>query len=148
MTNHNQGGAPTPSRRGFAAMDPEKQREIARKGGRASGGRPENLQGVDRRAAGRKGGEAVVRKYGPQHMADIGRKGGRASGGFPRVDAERRLEEAATRDHDRAAVHPTGMTPGHPGTPGAVTPSSPRQAGDRASANASSGETGEAAASS
>lgn len=31
-----------PSKRGFAAMDPEKQREIAAKGGRAShgGGRP------------------------------------------------------------------------------------------------------------
>lgn len=75
-------GAPKParSRRGFAAMDPEKQREIARKGGRASGGRPENLRGVDRRAAGRKGGHAVVERYGPQHMAEIGRKGGRSSG--------------------------------------------------------------------
>lgn len=71
---------PARSRRGFAAMDPEKQREIARKGGRASGGRPENLRGVDRREAGRKGGHAVVERYGPQHMAEIGRKGGRSSG--------------------------------------------------------------------
>jgi len=114
------------SRRGFAAMDPEKQREIARKGGRASGGRPENLRGVDRRAAGRKGGEAVVRKYGPQHMAEIGRKGGRASGGFGRVDAEAGVAAAAQRDHDRAALNPTGMSPGHtapsPASTGATGP--------------------------
>jgi general stress protein YciG len=31
--------------------------------------------------AGRKGGEAVVDKYGPEHMADIGRKGGEHSHG-------------------------------------------------------------------
>jgi general stress protein YciG len=45
-----------PSRRGFAAMDREKQREIASKGGRASGG---NFKNDPARAseAGRKGGE-------------------------------------------------------------------------------------------
>lgn len=86
---------PAKARRGFAAMDPEKQREIARKGGRASGGRPENLRGVDRREAGRKGGKAVVDRYGPQHMAEIGRKGGRSSGGFARMDPERQREIAA-----------------------------------------------------
>ena len=45
-----------PSRRGFAAMDREKQREIASKGGRASGG---NFKHDPARAsvAGRKGGE-------------------------------------------------------------------------------------------
>src|SRR5919107_1701399 len=31
--------------------------------------------------AGRKGGEAVVEKYGPEHMAEIGRKGGENSHG-------------------------------------------------------------------
>jgi general stress protein YciG len=66
------------SERGFAAMDPEKQREIARKGGQASGGNPENLEKVDRSEAGRKGGEKVVEKYGPEHMAEIGKKGGEA----------------------------------------------------------------------
>lgn len=69
------------SGRGFAGMDKEKQREIASKGGQASGGNPENLQNVDRSEAGRKGGEAVVEKYGPEHMSEIGRKGGEASGG-------------------------------------------------------------------
>ncbi len=31
--------------------------------------------------AGRKGGEAVVEKYGEEHMSEIGRKGGEASHG-------------------------------------------------------------------
>jgi uncharacterized protein len=31
--------------------------------------------------AGRKGGEAVVKKYGPEHMAEIGRNGGEHSHG-------------------------------------------------------------------
>jgi general stress protein YciG len=44
------------SNRGFASMDESKQREIASKGGKASGG--QNLQNVDRSAAGRKGAEA------------------------------------------------------------------------------------------
>jgi uncharacterized protein len=69
------------SNRGFAGMDKEKVKEIARKGGEASGGNPENLENVDRSEAGRKGGEAVVEEYGPEHMAEIGRKGGEASGG-------------------------------------------------------------------
>ena len=49
----------TTSRRGFAAMDPEKQRQIARQGGKAA-----HQQGVahqwtteEARAAGRKGGQ-------------------------------------------------------------------------------------------
>lgn len=45
-----------PSRRGFAAMDREKQREIASKGGRASGGNFKN-DPARASAAGRKGGE-------------------------------------------------------------------------------------------
>ncbi|HYF30467.1 MAG TPA: KGG domain-containing protein [Chitinophagaceae bacterium] len=44
------------SNRGFASMDPERQRQIARKGGEAVSGNR-------------------------QHMAEIGRKGGEASGG-------------------------------------------------------------------
>ena len=75
------------SERGFAAEDPEKQRQIARKGGEPSGGNPENLKNADRSEAGRKGGEAVVEKYGPEHMAEIGKKGGEARGG-PRQSEE------------------------------------------------------------
>jgi len=42
--------------RGFASMDEDKQREIASKGGKASGSK--NLKNVDRSAAGKKGAQA------------------------------------------------------------------------------------------
>jgi uncharacterized protein len=68
-------------------MSEEKRREIARKGGEASGGpRPaesrddrrlrDNLDPQTRREIGRKGGEAVSRNR--EHMSEIGRKGGEA----------------------------------------------------------------------
>jgi general stress protein YciG len=50
------------SKRGFASMDPEKQREIARKGGRA---------------AHEKG---TAHEFTPEEAAAAGRKGGQASG--------------------------------------------------------------------
>jgi uncharacterized protein len=43
------------AKRGFAAMDPHKQREIASKGGKASGGNFANDR-EKARSAGRKGG--------------------------------------------------------------------------------------------
>ena len=76
----------TKSNRGFAAMTPEKQREIARKGGKAA-----HEQGVaheftpeEAREAGRKGGMAHTR----EHMAEIGRKGGHKNAGRPRLAPE------------------------------------------------------------
>src|SRR5881394_1506006 len=83
------------SSRGFASMDPEQQRAIASKGGKAA-----HQQGVahewsseEARAAGRKGGEAVSRDR--EHMAQIGRKGGEASrgGGRGNNNKERSEEE-------------------------------------------------------
>ncbi|MDQ3279752.1 MAG: KGG domain-containing protein [Bacteroidota bacterium] len=66
--------------RGFAAMDPEKQRRIASEGGRAA-----HRQGVahewsrdEAREAGRKGGQIVSQNR--EHMSEIGRKGGQSSG--------------------------------------------------------------------
>jgi len=46
--------------RGFASMDPEKQREIARKGGRAAHakGTAHEWDSNEARVAGKKGGEA------------------------------------------------------------------------------------------
>lgn len=48
------------SERGFAAMDPERQREIAREGGRAAhqSGNAHEFTSEEARAAGRKGGQA------------------------------------------------------------------------------------------
>jgi general stress protein YciG len=52
------------SSRGFAAMDPKKQREIASKGGKAShlSGNAHEFSSEEARAAGRKGGEARGKK--------------------------------------------------------------------------------------
>jgi general stress protein YciG len=63
--------------RGFASMDEEKQREIARKGGQAAHakGRAHEFTAEEAREAGRKGGQTVSQNR--QHMAEIGRKGGR-----------------------------------------------------------------------
>ena len=69
------------SKRGFASMDPAKQKEIASKGGRAAHakGTAHEFTSDEARVAGRKGGEAVSRDRA--HMSEIGRKGGEASGG-------------------------------------------------------------------
>src|SRR5579883_1244621 len=68
------------SNRGFASMDPGKQREIASKGGRAAHaqGRAHEFTPDEARTAGRKGGEVVSRDRA--HMAAIGRAGGQARG--------------------------------------------------------------------
>lgn len=67
------------ARRGFAAMNQELQREIARLGGRAAHekGTAHEWDRSEAAAAGRKGGQSVSRNR--QHMAEIGRKGGLAS---------------------------------------------------------------------
>ncbi|GAB1594781.1 hypothetical protein PAGU2638_04600 [Lysobacter sp. PAGU 2638] len=68
---NNDGNTTGRSNRGFAAMDPREQREIARKGG-----------------------EAVSQDR--EHMAAIGRKGGEASGG-----GNRRANPNASRNEDQ-----------------------------------------------
>ena len=64
------------SRRGFASMDPSRQREIASKGGRAAHakGTAHEWSSDEARVAGQKGGVAVSRDRA--HMAAIGREGG------------------------------------------------------------------------
>ena len=71
---------PGGSHRGFAAMDQQKQREIASKGGRAAHvkGTAHQWSSDEARAAGRKGGEAVSQNR--EHMSAIGRRGGEARG--------------------------------------------------------------------
>jgi general stress protein YciG len=60
-------------------MAAEKQREIARKGGRAAHekGKAHEFTTDEARQAGRKGGEKV--SVNRNHMAEIGRRGGRSS---------------------------------------------------------------------
>jgi general stress protein YciG len=75
------------SNRGFASMDPNKQREIASKGGRAAHakGTAHEFNSDEARDAGRKGGQAVSRNR--EHMAAIGRRGGEARGNARRQAA-------------------------------------------------------------
>jgi uncharacterized protein len=56
MADNNQGGQ---SKRGFASMDPEKQREIASMGGKAAhdSGNAHEFTPEEAREAGRKGGQ-------------------------------------------------------------------------------------------
>ncbi len=67
------------SKRGFASMDEDKQREIASKGGKAAHekGTAHEFTPEEAREAGRKGGEAVSKDR--EHMAEIGREGGKNS---------------------------------------------------------------------
>jgi general stress protein YciG len=67
-------------RRGFASMDPQKQREIASKGGKAAHakGTAHEFSSEEARQAGSKGGKVVSQNR--DHMAEIGRKGGQARG--------------------------------------------------------------------
>ena len=64
------------NRRGFAAMDPEEQRKIARLGGQAAhdNGNAHEFTLEETRRGGKIGGWVVSRDR--QHMARIARKGG------------------------------------------------------------------------
>ena len=75
------------SKRGFASMDPNKQKEIASKGGRAAHakGTAHEFTPDEARVAGRKGGEAVSRDRA--HMSAIGREGGHSRGARARAAA-------------------------------------------------------------
>lgn len=78
MTTTNKSESTPKKPRGFAAMDPEKQREIASKGGKIAHlrGNAHEFTPEEAREAGRKGGRAVSKDR--KHMARIGRRGGAA----------------------------------------------------------------------
>lgn len=80
------------SRRGFASMDPAKQREIASRGGRAAHakGTAHQWSADEAREAGRKGGVSVSRDRA--HMSTIGREGGESR--------RAALQAARTREAD------------------------------------------------
>lgn len=66
------------SKRGFASMSPELQKQIASKGGRAAHakGTAHEFTPEEARVAGKKGGEAVSKNK--SHMSKIGSAGGKA----------------------------------------------------------------------
>lgn len=84
------------SKRGFASMDANRQREIASKGGRAAHakGTAHEWSSDEARVAGRKGGEVVSRDRA--HMAAIGREGGESRGAKNRGRQGSGRSDAAT----------------------------------------------------
>ena len=88
------------SRRGFASMDPSRQKEIASKGGRAAHekGTAHEWSSDEARAAGQKGGITVSRDRA--HMAAIGREGGES----------RSRASRASRDPQRANLTDRELT--------------------------------------
>ncbi|WP_437594992.1 KGG domain-containing protein [Sorangium sp. So ce1000] len=95
------------SKRGFAAMNAELQRQIASQGGKAAHekGTAHEFTSEEARAAGRKGGEAVSQNR--EHMAEIGRKGAearsQATGGEGR---SRKSRSGSHEQHVKASEHP------------------------------------------
>jgi len=92
--------------RGFASMDPAKQREIASKGGRAAHekGTAHQFSPNEAREAGKKGGGTVSQDR--QHMAEIGRIGGQSRGRKQRASAKSDAppeSSGGTDDSDPAA---------------------------------------------
>ena len=86
-------------KRGFAGMEQDKQREIARKGGKAAHqkGTAHEFSPDEAREAGRKGGLAVSRDR--DHMARIGREGGLSSrGGQGRRVADSQEQEGRSTE--------------------------------------------------
>lgn len=99
--------------RGFASMSSERQREIARKGGRAAHecGKAHEFTADEARAAGRKGGEAVSANRA--HMSEIGRLGGRRSAGRRAGAAADVVAEHSGEGSNQLHGHPVGQTGGH-----------------------------------
>lgn len=90
------------SKRGFASMDKDKQREIASKGGKAAHerGTAHEFTSQEAREAGHKGGEAVSQDR--EHMSEIGREGGKNSHKNDRDDdANSGKSKAEKKSRDR-----------------------------------------------
>lgn len=104
------------SNRGFAAMDREKQRQIASKGGKAAHakGTAHHFTPEEAREAGRKGGMAAHAKgtaheFTPEEAREAGRKGGlrsqqRKTG--PEDSANGAAEQAPQRTEPAAYAEP------------------------------------------
>jgi general stress protein YciG len=97
---------PRTRNRGFASMDAHRQREIARKGGRAAHekGKAHEFTPDEARAAGRKGGEKV--SVNRRHMAEIGRRGGRSSAQRRRPDSNENGNGSSENGNGAATVQP------------------------------------------
>ena len=111
-------------RRGFASMNPEKQREIASKGGKAAHakGTAHEFTPDEARVAGRKGGQAAHAKgtaheFTPEEARVAGRKGGQAA-------HEKGTAHQFTSEEARAAGRKGGQVSQVGGREGSSPPSS------------------------
>jgi len=101
------------SNRGFASMSAERQKEIARKGGRAAHakGTAHEFTADEARAAGQKGGQRVSTNR--EHMSRIGRIGGKRSAG------RRQGSKSAGGNNSPDGGGPSGSMPGQDAATGA-----------------------------
>ena len=108
------------SKRGFASMDPSRQRDIASKGGKAAHakGTAHEWTADEARRAGRKGGEVVSRDRA--HMEAIGRAGGEARGRARQMQAQQG-QNGTPRFQDRE----TAVSVSREGFP-SITPRTPQ----------------------
>ncbi|WP_332823598.1 KGG domain-containing protein [Ramlibacter sp.] len=81
MASNNQGNQGGKSNRGFASMDPQRQREIASEGGRAAHekGTAHEFTSEEAREAGRKGG--MARSANRRNAMNGGNSGSHGGGG-------------------------------------------------------------------
>jgi uncharacterized protein len=109
------------SRRGFASMDPSRQREIASKGGRAAHakGTAHEWSSDEARVAGQKGGVAVSRDRA--HMAAIGREGGESRSRASRAARDNQqdvgMSAGGDREMSRQVSRELGASGGGMGSP-------------------------------
>ena len=112
------------SRRGFAGMDAQKQREIASKGGKAAHakGTAHEFTPEEAREAGRKGGQAAhmrgtAHQFTPEEAREAGRKGGRSSRRGAARQREPGTESSREPEGNGAAgmMHGAETTAGSPG---------------------------------
>jgi uncharacterized protein len=114
------------SKRGFASMDANRQREIASKGGRAAHakGTAHEWTSDEARVAGRKGGEVVSRDRA--HMAAIGREGGESRGAKNRGRQGSGRSDAATGSGSSGAAYSDRESPVEVSREGRSREGSPR----------------------
>jgi DNA-binding CsgD family transcriptional regulator len=103
---------------GFAGIDPERQREIARMGGRAAhaAGTAHQFTSQEARAAGSKGGKAAHTRgnahvFTTEQAREAGKKGGRASWEGATAATRARVAEEARRQAEAGPRGRKGVTP-------------------------------------
>ena len=98
------------SKRGFASMDANRQKEIASKGGRAAHakGTAHEWSSDEARVAGQKGGIAVSRDRA--HMAAIGREGGESRSRASRSARDQQRGVSSDREMTRPVSRENGVS--------------------------------------